>query len=105
MKLTILLLSILALAACANKKQPDDVVAVKVGDEYYQVDQAAARSLEDKTEDRVMCTRRSVVGSNRKQNVCTTVTEMERERSEARRVIDKNNQIRNGRLAAEKQGN
>ncbi len=86
------------LSACTSPTKPDDVVAVKVGDDYYQVDSSAARSLEGKTEDRVMCTRRAVVGSNKKVKTCTTASELETEQDEARRVIDRHrtiNAIRN----------
>jgi len=105
MKFLMLTPLLFLLGACATNKDPNQVVAVKAGDEYYQVDNAAARSLEGKTEDRVVCTRRSVVGSNKKQKVCTTQAEIDRDREAARDVMRKNEQIRVGREAAEKRGN
>jgi len=101
MKILILVVLCLVISACSNKS-PNDVVAVKSGDDYYQVDEAAARSLEGKTDDHVMCTRRSVVGSNRKQKVCTTSAELNKDREDARDLIDQHKSMQSRKLARSK---
>ena len=93
MKLILIMIFSIMISACATKS-PNDVVAVKAGDEYYQVDQSAARALEGDSEERVMCTRRSVVGSNKKKKVCTTQSEIDKERNNARDIIQEANKIK-----------
>jgi len=100
--INIILLSVL-ITACSNKS-PNDVVAVKAGDDYYRVDASAARALEGDTDDHVMCTRRSVVGSNRKQKVCTTRSEIESNQQDARDIMEQHQSIKAKRLAASKGG-
>lgn len=105
MRIICLMLLSFLISACANQNKPNDVVAVKAGDEYYQVDAAAARALEKESDERVMCTRRSVVGSNRKQKVCTTQSEIDKDRDDARNIMDKARNIKASKLAAERRGN
>ena len=93
MKLIVIALFLFALNACSNKN-PNDVVAVKAGDEYYQVDKSAAKSLEGKTEDRVICKRRVVTGSNRKQKICTTQSQIDRDRADAERTMRESEKLR-----------
>lgn len=93
MKLISIIIFSLVISACATKS-PNDVVAVKAGDEYYQVDTAAAKALEGDNEERVMCTRRSVVGTNKKKKICTTQTEIDRERDNARDIMQEVNKIK-----------
>ncbi|KAA3650967.1 MAG: hypothetical protein DWP95_00865 [Proteobacteria bacterium] len=104
MKTLIIGLAVLLMTACSNKK-PDDVVAVKVGDEYYQVDDSASRSLEGKTEDKVVCKRRIVTGSHRKEKICTTQAQLDRERAAAEKVMDENRSFENRKIIQEHRGN
>lgn len=103
MKIVSITILVLVIAACSNKN-PNDIVAVKAGDEYYQVDAAAAKSLEGKTEERVICKRRVVTGSNRKQKICTTQSQIDSDRRDAERVIRDNDKIRTRKLVDEKKG-
>jgi len=104
MKFLVLAIAFFTLTACSNKN-PNDVVAVKAGDEYYQVDQSASRSLEGKTDDRVICKRRVVTGSNRKEKVCTTQAQIDRDRADADRIMRESEKVKTRTLIQSRKGN
>lgn len=87
MKHTLILIILFLLAACGSN--PNKVMAVKVGDELYKPDPAAAMALDTGTKENIICERRIVTGSNRKQKVCTTETQKETERRDAERYMDR----------------
>lgn len=99
-KIMIMLLPILFLVACSNN--PNKVVAVKVGEEYYATDQAASQALNDDNEEQVICERRTKTGSHRVQRVCTTVSQKEKDREDARRIMEQNRSINNRNLTNSK---
>lgn len=88
MKKTFLLIAVFSLAACASSK--DRVVAVKVGDEYYKPEPEAAMAIDTGADKKVVCKRRIVTGSHRKQKTCKTQEQMDRERRDAQENITKN---------------
>ncbi len=91
------------LAACGSN--PNKVMAVKVGDELYKPDQSAAMALDTGSKERIVCERRIVTGSHRKQKTCTTVAEKERERRAAQETITKNDTMISRKLVQSKGGN
>ncbi|MCB1583805.1 MAG: hypothetical protein R3E90_13945 [Marinicella sp.] len=91
MKLFLLFIFTFMLAACGSN--PNKVVAVKVGDEYYATDQAASQALASDSDEQVICERRTKTGSHRVQRVCTTESQREKDREDAKKVLDENRSI------------
>ncbi|MCX7552337.1 hypothetical protein OS175_00475 [Marinicella sp. S1101] len=102
MKSILLIIVVVALAACGSN--PNKVAAVKVGDELYKPDNSAAMALDNDTKEKIVCERRIVTGSHRKQKVCTTVGQKERDREAAQQTIESNATLIQLRLAEEKGG-
>ncbi len=99
MKKTLLLLSAITISACSTS--PNKAVAVKVGDEYYQTDQASSFEL-TKTgdKDKIVCQSHRKTGSHLKMKSCTTKEQREIERRQAeemRRTNSIHNNIRQTR--------
>lgn len=99
MKKTLLTLSIITLCACSNT--PKKAVAVKIGDEYYQTDQASSFEL-TKTGDKskIVCQSHRKTGSHLKMKTCTTKEQRDIERRQAeemRRTNSIHNNIRQTR--------
>jgi hypothetical protein len=92
----------LFLTACGSN--PNKVVAVKAGDDYYKPDKAAAMALDQDSNERIICKSRAVTGSHRKVKTCTTRAEMERDREDARKVMDENHSLNSRKLAGSKSG-
>ncbi len=90
MKKIILISTCLGLAACGSS--PDRVAAVKVGDEYYKPESSAAMAIDTGSKEKIVCQKRIVTGSHRKQKTCVTQAQMDRERKAAQENIS-NNQI------------
>ena len=91
MKLFITILVFSSLVACGSNSK-DRVVAVKVGDEYYKPEASAAMALDTGSNEKIVCKKRIVTGSNRKERTCVTQAQMDRERRAAQENIG-NNQI------------
>ncbi len=101
--IAILILTFL-LAACSQK--PTDIVAVKVGDEYYATDSAASEALADKNSDEeIVCKRVSKTGSRLTTKRCSTRKQIELDRIEDQRKISDNIQHNATRNAINKRGN
>ena len=91
MKLFITLIIFASLIACSSNSK-DRVVAVKIGDEYYKPEPSAAMALDTGSNEKIVCKKRIVTGSNRKERTCVTQAQMDRERRTAQENIG-NNQI------------
>lgn len=91
MKSIITLILFFFLAACGSN--PQKVVAVKVGDEYYKPDPAAAMALDSGRDEKLICEKRMVTGSHMKRKVCTTEAQKQKERRDAERSIDRNSEL------------
>lgn len=100
-KLSILFVFVLLVACGSN---PNKVAAIKVGDELYKPDSAAAQSIDTGNKDEIVCTRRIVTGSHRREKVCTTRTEMERERIAAQERITNNDTMNTRKITELKEG-
>lgn len=102
MKKLILLVLSMGLVACGSN--PQKVAAVKVGDEYYKPDNSAAMAIDNKTGERIVCERRIVTGSNRKQKSCTTESQKKQERRAAQETINSNESLTTRRIIDSKGG-
>ena len=91
MKLTIVIILFCSLIACGSNSK-DRVVAVKVGDEYYKPEPSAAMAIDTGSNEKIICKKRIVTGSHRKERTCVTQAQRERERKAAQENIA-NNQI------------
>lgn len=77
------------MSACSQK--PTDVVAVKVGDDYYATDKAAAEALaKQNSDEQVICKKTSKTGSRMQTRVCSTRKQIELDRAEDQRRISDN---------------
>ncbi|WP_223789703.1 hypothetical protein [Marinicella meishanensis] len=103
MKKILILFAFVLLVACGSN--PNKVAAIKVGDELYKPDNAAAMAIDTGNKDEIVCKRRIVTGSHRKQKACTTRTEMERERVAAQERITNNDTMNVRKDTASKGGN
>lgn len=75
------------LAACAPKK--DQVVAIKIDDEYVPVNQGVSRALTNKDKDeKVICRKENISGSRFKHIVCTTKSQRLQQQNDVRRTIE-----------------
>ena len=84
--LTILLITFF-FVACSQK--PNNVVAVKIGDEHYATDRYAAEALaNNNSKDKVICKNIMKTGSRMKTRVCSTKSQMELERKEDQQRIN-----------------
>ena len=92
MKLLLTVVMFAFLAACGSQNTKDRVVAVKVGDEYYKPEASAAMSIDTGSKEKLVCKKRIVTGSHRKEKTCVTQAQMDRERKAAQENIS-NNQI------------
>ncbi len=90
-----LIVFIILISACSNS--PQKVIGVKVGDEYYQPDQAASFEL-TKTGDgsQIVCEKHKKTGSNIKIRTCTTLAQKRLERKQAEDMRN-NNSINNAK--------
>ena len=102
MKTILLILFLALLAACGPR--PHKVVVVKAGDDYYKPDRAAAMALDTGTDEKIVCERRIKTGSHRKQRVCTTVSQKQRERRAAEETIHSGNLFNSRQILDEKGG-
>jgi len=102
MKSIVVILFITLLVACGPR--PHKVVAVKAGDDYYKPDRAAAMALDTGTDEKIVCERRIKTGSHRKQRVCTTVSQKERDRKAAKETIDSGNLFNSRQIVDQKGG-
>lgn len=87
MKKILILVIAMGLAACGSN--PHKVAAVKVGDEYYKPDNSAAMAIDNNTNEKIVCEKRIVTGSHRKQKTCTTVARKKEERRAAEARMDR----------------
>lgn len=95
MKTKLLLISILALSACSNQKK--DIVAVESKGEVYALDDAAKDAVvKNDGKDKLVCTHRQKTGSHFKQKRCTTKSQRELDRKNAREILN-DQQIRQNR--------
>ena len=84
-------MSFLISACTAN---PNKVVAVKVGDEYFAADKSAAVALSDKnSKEEVVCRKVTKTGSRMSNRVCSTKKEIEANRAEDKRRVSENIQL------------
>jgi hypothetical protein len=90
------------LVACGSS--PKRVVAIKAGDELYKPDDAAAQALDTGSSERIVCQRRIVTGSHRKEKICTTERQMELDKQRSREMIDRNKTLIEKTRAAERGG-
>ena len=102
MKKFLMALLIIGLTACGSN--PNRVAAVKVGDELYKPDAAAAQALDTGSSDKVICKKRIVTGSHRKQKICTTAAQMELDKQRSQEMIDRNRSLLEREAAAAKGG-
>ncbi len=95
----LLLIFFFVLTACNSS--PNKVVGVKIGDEYYQTDQASSFKL-TKTGDKheVVCESHRKTGSHLKTKSCTTREEKRRERNQAE-DMRRANSIHNSKVLTE----
>ncbi len=100
MKKFILLSLFFVLAACSTS--PNKAVAVKVGDEYYQTDQASSFEL-TKTGDKskIVCQSHRKTGSHLKTKSCTTKEQRDIERRQAEEMRRSNSIHNNVRQTRE----
>ena len=91
MRPLITLIIFTSLMACGSNTK-DRVVAVKVGDDYYKPEPSAAMALDTGSKEKIVCQKRIVTGSHRKQRTCVTQAQLDRERKAAQENIA-NNQI------------
>ena len=91
MRPLITLIIFTSLMACGSNTK-DRVVAVKVGDDYYKPEPSAAMALDTGFKEKIVCQKRIVTGSHRKQRTCVTQAQLDRERKAAQENIA-NNQI------------
>ncbi len=95
MKIGILIISIITLTACSNQKS--DVIGVKSNGEYYAIDHAAKdAAIKNDGKDKMACSYRKKTGSHLKVRRCTTKSQLEKDRKNAREILDEN-QIRHTR--------
>lgn len=92
MKLFTLIIILLTLVACGSNTK-DRVVAVKVGDDLYKPDSSAAMAIDTGSNERIVCEKRIVTGSHRKERTCSTVAEKARLRRSAEEHIRKNTDV------------
>lgn len=78
------------LTACGSSSHK--VAAVKIGDEYYKPEPSAAMAIDTGSNEKIVCKKRIVTGSHRKQKTCLTQTQLDAERKAAQENIS-NNQI------------
>jgi hypothetical protein len=97
MKPITLIILFLGLIACGSNTK-DRVVAVKVGDKLYKPDPSAAMAIDTGSKERIVCEKRIVTGSHRKERTCSTVAQKEKERRAAEENIQSND-IMNSRKA------
>lgn len=102
MKKLFIIVMFFGLVACGSN--PHKVVAVKVGDEYYKPDNSAAMAIDNKTNERIVCEKRIVTGSHRKQKTCSTVAQKKEERRVSEAKIDRALTHRNRVLTDSKGG-
>ncbi len=88
MKKTLPLSFTFLLVACGSN--PNKVVAVKAGEDVYKTDMAAAHAIKTNNKDKVVCETRRKTGSHFKEKICTTVSQKEREREDAKRTMEQN---------------
>ena len=101
-QITIIIL-FMALAACSNKKS--DVIGVEVDGEYYAVDHAAKEAaVNNDGKDKLICTHRQQTGSHFKQKRCTTVSQRNKDRKDAKEILD-DQQIRQNRTYSDSKKN
>ncbi len=102
MKKLLLLVMTMGLVACGSS--PHKVAAVKVGDEYYKPDNSAAMAIDNNTDEKIVCEKRIVTGSHRKQKSCTTVARKKEERRAAQARMDRDLTHRNRVMTDAKNG-
>ena len=108
MKNTIVIITILALAACGNNTSNNkkEIVAVKADGEYYALDDAAKKALSDKdSNDRVICQSIQRTGSHLKDRKCSTKAQLKAERERSREMIRRNSEATNKALTSSHKGN
>lgn len=98
MKKIALLSAFIGLAACGSS--PHRVAAVKVGDEIYKPEPSAAMAIDTGSNEKIVCSKRIVTGSHRKEKSCVTQKQLDRERKAAQENIS-NNQIMHQRTTLE----
>ncbi len=87
MKTILLIIILFGVSACASNTK-DRVVAVKVGDKLYKPDASAAMAIDTGSNERIVCEKRIVTGSHRKERTCSTVTQKAKERKAAQETIE-----------------
>ena len=87
MKIFTLIILFLGLVACGSNSK-DRVVAVKVGDKLYKPDSSAAMAIDTGSKERIVCEKRIVTGSHRKERTCSTAAQKEKERRAAQETIE-----------------
>ena len=90
----ILLSLLLFIVGCTHN--PNEVVAVEKGGPTYITDESATEALAEGNEENVICERRVITGSHRVTRVCTTKDQKQKDREEARRLLDRS-QLKSGR--------
>jgi hypothetical protein len=98
---TIIILFLALLACGANTK--DRVVAVKVGDKLYKPDTSAAMAIDTGSNEKIVCEKRIVTGSHRKERSCSTVNQKAKERKAAEETI-RSGDILNSRKIIDSKG-
>ena len=91
MKLFFTLIIFASLMACGSNSK-DRVVAVKIGDDYYKPEPSAAMALDTGSKEKIICKKRVITGSHRKEKTCVTQSQLDRDRKAAQENIT-NNQI------------
>ena len=102
MKLTLLIIIFLGLLACGSN--PNRVAAVKVGDELYKPDASAAMAIDTGSNERIVCEKRIVTGSHRKQKSCSTLQQKQKERRAAQETVESNRVLESRRAIDAKDG-
>ncbi len=88
MKKTLLLIILFGLlVACGSNNHK--VVAIKVGDEYYKPANSAAMALDNNTNEKLICEKRVITGSRKKQKACLTEAQKREERRSAEERMER----------------
>ena len=95
MRSIVLLYLILCLTACGSS--PHKVAAVKIGDEYFKPEPSAAMAIDTGSNEILVCKKRVITGSHRKERTCVTQKQINDERKTAQESL-MNNQIMNERI-------
>lgn len=92
MRLFFTLIIFSTLMACGSNTK-DRVVAVKIGDDYYKPESSAAMALDTKSDERIVCKKRIVTGSHRKERTCVTQAQLDSERKAAQENMTNNQML------------